>query len=97
MSASQLEVILLSNASATGDPVEWPGGEGQVSLAGTVNGATVTLQALAADGSTYVAVGTDTTFTAVGMAGFKLTAGTMIRALVAGGTPSGLYMKAQRI
>lgn len=97
MTASKLFVTLLDNASATGDPVAWPGGDGRVELRGTVSGATITLQVRDADGSTYHTVGTDTTFTATGTGGFKLEAGAMIRLLVAGGSPSGLYATAIRI
>lgn len=97
MTASKLSVTLLSNASATGTALEWPGGEGRVELRGTIGGATITLQVQDADGSTYHTVGTDTTFTAAGTAGFILEAGAMIRCLVAAGTPSALYATAYRI
>lgn len=97
MAASKLSVSLLSNASATGTAVEWPGGDGRVELRGTVGGATITLQVQDSDGSTYHTVGTDTTFTATGSAGFKLEAGAMIRMAVSGGSPSGLYATAYRM
>lgn len=95
---SKLFVTLLSASTATGAAVEWPGGDGRVEVRGTFDGATVTLQVQDADGSTYHTVGTDTTFTAAGSAGFKLEAGAMIRMAVTGGTtPTGLYSKAFRI
>lgn len=94
---AKLSVSLLTEASATGDPLEWPGGDGRVELSGTVGGSTVTLQVRDSDGVTYHAVGSDTTFTATGSAGFKLEAGAMIRMLVAGGSPSGLNSTAFRI
>lgn len=97
MAASKLAVTLLTNATATGDPVEWPGGEGRVQLRGTMGGATVTLQVRDSDDTTYHAVGSDTTFTATGSAGFKLEAGAMIRMLVAGGPPTALYASAIRM
>lgn len=83
---------LLSNASATGSAVVWGGGPGVFMLAGTVGGATITLQVLGPDGSTYLTAAT--ALTAVGIVEFRLPPGT-IRALVAGGTPSGLYANAE--
>lgn len=97
MTASKLSVSLLSNASATSDPVEWPGGFGRVELRGTFGGATVTLQVQDADGSTYHTVGSETTFSAAGTSGFYLEPGAMIRMLVAGGPPSALYASAYRV
>lgn len=79
---------LLSNASATGSAVPWPGGKGGVMLAGTVGGATITLQILGPDGTTWLTGAT--ALTAVGVGVFELPCG-QIRALVAGGAPSGLY------
>lgn len=79
---------LLSNASATGTAVQWPGGKGAFMLAGTVSGATVTLQILGPDGATWLTGAT--ALTAVGISVFDLPCG-QIRALVASGTPSGLY------
>lgn len=83
--------VLLSNASATGNPTTWCGGRGVFSLAGTVGGATITLQYLGPDGSTYLTGAT--ALTAVGLVAFELPPG-KIRALVAGGAPSGLYANA---
>lgn len=97
MAASRLSVALLSNASASGSAVEWPGGWGRISLNGTVNGATCTLKVLGADGTTYDTVSAETTFTAVGTAAFVLEAGATIQMVVAGGSPSGLYATAYRM
>ena len=90
---------LLSNASATGSGVKWPGGPGVFMVDGTFSGATVSLAVLGPDGSSYVAL-TDWTdalvdFTAEGARPFVAPAG-MIKAVVAGGTPSALYAKAIR-
>jgi hypothetical protein len=92
---------LLTNASATGASATWPGGEGLFALAGTVSGATVTLQVLGPDGTTYLsAVKKDGTtaaaLTAVGCLVVELPPG-RVRALVASGTPSGLYATLTRI
>ena len=87
--------VLLSNASATGSGVTWGGGRGVFSLAGTVSGATITLQYLGPDGSTWLAAGSATTLTGVGLGAFELPPG-QVRALVAGGTPSGLYANADQ-
>ena len=90
-----LRLDLLSNASATGSAVAWPGGSGSFMCAGTFGGATVTLQFLGPDGTTYLAMGTDTTLTANGGGNFFIAPCTL-RCLVAGGPPSGLYAVAVR-
>lgn len=97
MAASRLAVTLLSNASATGTPVEWPGGWGRVETRGTFGGATLTLQVQDADGSTYHTVAAETTFSAAGTSAFFCEAGATIRMAVSGGTPSALYATAYRI
>lgn len=85
---------LLSNASATGSAVRWPGGEGTFTVVGTFGGTTVALQYLGPDGTTWIGVdATDASFTAAGMCGFVLAPG-QIRAAVTGGSPSALYAKA---
>lgn len=88
-------LTLLSNTAATGSTVAWPGGRGTVTVAGTIGGATLTLQYLGPDGTTWVAAGSATTFTAAGAANFEAAQGS-IRMLVAGGAPSGLYATATR-
>jgi hypothetical protein len=82
-------VQLLNNAGATGSAADWCGGPGAVYVEGTFGGATLTLQ-VRTPRDTWVAVGTDTTFTAAGVAGFDVPAGD-IRMAVSGGTPSALY------
>jgi len=84
--------ILLSNASVTGSAVGWGGGRGVFALAGTVSGATITLQYLGPDRTTWLTAAA--ALTAVGLVAFELPPG-QIRALVAGGTPSGLYASAE--
>lgn len=84
---------LISNGSATGSAVRWPGGKGTFECVGTLGGATVTLQFLANDGATWIDVGTEAALTAAGMCGFELAAG-YIRAEVVGGSPSALYATA---
>ena len=87
---------LLSNASATGSAAQWGGGTGVFSVCGTFSGATVSLQFLGPDGSTYIDVGTDTMLTSNGAGGFVLPPG-KIRAYISGGTPSGLYAQAEQV
>lgn len=82
--------VLLSNAGATGDAVQWTGGRGQFVLAGTLGGATVTLQRLGPDGETWLDMGADAALTAAGVVNFEAPP-CMVRAEVDGGTPSGLY------
>lgn len=91
---------LLTNASATGAAVQWPGGRGAFSVpAGTFSGATVALQ-WSPDGTNYLAADqggtTYVTLTAAGAGGFELPP-CLIRASVVSGSPSGLYAYAQRV
>ena len=87
---------LLNNATATGAAVQWDGGIGAFSAAGTFSGATITLQWLGPDGTTYLTVGADTTLTSAGAGGFVLPP-CKIRALVTGGPPSGMYAAADKV
>lgn len=83
-------IDLLSNASATGSAIIWPGGRGMFTAAGTFGGTTVKLQFLGPDGSTWIDAGTYTTLTASGGGIFDLPQG-QVRANITGGTPSGIY------
>lgn len=87
---------LLKNASATGAWLQWGGGVGVFTAAGTFGGATVSLEYLAPDGTTAVAMGTETTLTAAGGGAFCYPPG-RVRASVTGGTPSGLYAQADQV
>lgn len=97
-------VTLLSNGSATSGQKLWPGGKGVLTVAGTFGGATVTLEYLGPDSTTWLTVqalagdGTqaDIELTAAGGIGFMLPSGP-IRAAVTGGSPSGLYAAAARV
>jgi len=84
---------LLSNASATGSAVEWPGGAGVFHASGTFSGATIKLQ-WSPNNSTWFDVDrsgdTYVTFTAAGLGAFELPAG-YVRAVVTGGPPSAMY------
>lgn len=51
--------------------VDWEGGNGAFLVAGTVGGGTYTLQMQAPDGSTWLALGSNTTLTAAGTGGFS--------------------------
>jgi len=83
-------IDLLQNASATGTAKSWAGGRGAFAVAGTFGGATVTLQILGPDGTTWIGLGTDAALTAAGIVGFECPAG-QLRAAVSGGSPSGLH------
>lgn len=98
-------VQLLTNASATGSANNWPGGKGVMSVAGTFGGATVTMQYLGPNNTTYLDVkvmdpstGTQTTvsLTDSGSIGFILPP-VPIRVVVTGGAPSALYASASRV
>ena len=81
---------LLQNASATGAAKGWPGGAGVFTATGTFGGATVKLQQLGPDGTTWLDISGDAvTLSTPGQGGFVLPAGP-VRAAVVGGTPSGL-------
>lgn len=89
-------IDLLSNATSTGSAALWAGGRGMFKLAGTVGGATVTLQILGPDGTTWQSLGTDAALTATGVVDFDAPPG-QLRAAVSGGSPSGLYAEVASI
>jgi len=87
--------LLLSNASATSDPKQWPGGRGVVMMgADWAGGGTIALQALLPNGS-YADVSTETTKTANGLGGFDLPPCT-IKATVTG-TVAAAYVSVARV
>lgn len=77
---------LLSAASATGSSFTWQGGTGYFEGTGTFGGASLNLQVLLADGTTWQAVGPDTNLAAAGVATFVLPAGVSIRGAITGGS-----------
>lgn len=81
-------VDLLSNATATGNGIVWPGGRGMFAADGTFNSATVKLQFLGPAGN-WIDAGTYTTLTAAGGGIFDLPQG-QIRAAITG-SPTGMY------
>ena len=83
---------LLSNASATGPAVGPIVANAYIwTVAGTFGGTTVKLQALGPDGTTYLDV-TGASMTSAGsMLIDRVGAGAVIKAVVTGGSPSGLY------
>lgn len=76
-------------ANFSSDAVQWNGGAGTFSAWGTWNGATVSLEWSPDGGTTWIAVGSASTFTENGLAKFSLGVG-HIRATLsnAGGTTS---------
>lgn len=85
-------VTLLSNASATGSPQAVGPGTYILDAVGTWGGATLTLQYLAADGVTYVTV-PNVSLTANGPVEVDVGAASMIKAVLTGGSPTGIYAK----
>lgn len=85
-----MRLELLSNASATGVGKVWPGGRGQFQVAGSLGGASVSLQLLGPNGATWLDLGEPATLAAAGVVNFELPPAT-IRAAVAGGSPAALY------
>jgi hypothetical protein len=91
-----LDVVLLSNEAATGTARQWPGGSGTFFCVGTFSGATVSLEVLMPDGSTWLALGSSTTITAAAIVPITTLAPCQIRCSVASGSPAGLYATAVR-
>lgn len=98
------KVDLISNGSATGSWQYWPGGKGQLAVVGTFGGASVTLEMQGPDpaGTAIEIELLDSTgafvsvpVTSAGAYVFELP-DCNIRAVVTGGTPSGLYAQAKR-
>lgn len=85
-------VDLLVNATVTtvANGLGWPGGQGIFAVCGTFNGATITLQFLGPDATTWITCGTNTIMTANG-AGLVYLPPCNVRALVTGGPPSAMY------
>lgn len=87
--------ILVSNSVAA-SPIQWPGGVGEfTAVASSWNSATVTLEVLGPDGSTYVAAGTNTTCTANCVGVFYLPAGSLEAVIT--GAPTGLYASVGKV
>ncbi len=85
-------MALQENSSATGSTdYMWTGGPGVFSGTATFSSGTVTLQMLTPDNN-WVAVGSDTTLSAAGAAGFILPKGTRIRAAIATATAVYAYV-----
>lgn len=83
--------LLLNNASATGEALSvGRSSEYVFSADGNFGGATVTLQIGSPDGTSWLSV-EDGALTAEGSFVVFLGKGTLVRAAVSGGTPSGLY------
>jgi hypothetical protein len=89
-------VQLLSNASASGSLVNWPGGQADFAVTGTFNGCTVKLQILGPDGATLLDAGAATTLTAPGMGVAYLAPG-QVQATIVGGPPSGINASLARV
>ena len=89
---------LLSNASATGIPVHWPGGRGVFRVVATdFDGNTITLQVLGPDGTTYIDVADETTLTANGHGGFDLDPCKLKATITGGGTTVAAYATVSRV
>ncbi len=90
---SPTRALLLSNVSAqaAGPAVNWQGGIAALILVGTMGGCTVSLQVLADDGATWVALGASTTVTATGVVTPVYVPAGQVRAVVTVATPTGLY------
>ncbi len=84
-------INVLSNASATGSVVTVPVcGYYQFGVTGTFGGATVKLQILSGDNSTYIDVASSS-LTAAGTALVALPAGISLKGTITGGPPSAVY------
>lgn len=88
-------VDLLVNASATGAPQLWGLGNGVLSVVGTFGGATLQLQMLGPNSSTWIDIPT-ASFTANGAIVVELPPA-RVRMNVTGGTPSALFASLQAV
>lgn len=94
---------LITNGSATGSAVAWAGGHGVLVAEGTFGGASLTMQYQGPNGTWLdvkvmdgAGVQTTMTLTAAGMFVFALPPGS-VRAVLTGGTPSAMYVRADRV
>ncbi len=71
-----------TNSSTIG----WNGGRGTISVGGTFGGTTAKLQCSPDDGTTWLDIGTEVTFTEAGIANFDLAPGYILRLNTAGGS-----------
>lgn len=86
-------INLASNASATTSAQDFQGGSCVCVFCGTIGGATIKLQMLGQDGTTYIDV---LSLTSAGVTSLTLPPG-RFRVYVNGGTPSGLYVTIMRV
>lgn len=86
--------ILLNNVAATGAAQQWVGGKGFILAHGTISGATLQMQYLGIDSTTWVPVGA--AITAAGGQAIDLPPG-RVRMAVTGGTPANLYASLEPI
>lgn len=66
--------------------IAWGGGVGTFAITGVIDGATMNLEVSYDGGTTWFAVGTDTSLAAVGHGNFDLPEGVLLRATSAGGS-----------
>lgn len=78
-------IVLDGNYPASPGYIDWEGGHGELFVIGGFGGGTGSLQIQAPDGSTWVSVGSGTSFTAAGVGGFLAAAG-RLRLNVTGST-----------
>ena len=78
----------LLTSSGASPAVDFAGGNAAVIVAGTFGGGTAQLQILAPDNTTWVPLGSPTSFTANGIAGFTAPAGKLRINLTGATTPS---------
>lgn len=92
--ARNIQRTLISNGSATGSAVSWPGGRGTFVVEGTFTGATASLQFYSPNGTAIPVsmpnVATVVALTAAGALTFELPP-CDIRAVLTGGTPTLMY------
>jgi hypothetical protein len=87
----KISLSLLSNASASGQPVYInESGTYQYSVVGTFGGTTAKLQFLGADGTTYVDV-PNSSMTLAGALNVDLPSGSTVKAVLTAGAPSAMY------
>lgn len=95
---SKQETLTLINNNVAAQPQTAFGGDYIWSVVGTFGGASVQLQALGPDGATYQNIGAAKTAPdATGGTGVGLGTNAVVKAVVTGGTPTGLFATLSRI
>lgn len=82
--------LLLNNVAVTGPATVVSGGTFSWAVSGTFGGATVKLQLLGPDGTTYIDI-PSASMTAAGVMSVDIAGGATVKAVITGGAPSAMF------